>query len=270
VSSPAVRGVAFDVGNTLWFQRADPDPGRIFEAQRRRIEPLLAAWSVRLPCPLVDVLRDVWDAVMIPYDAYDASLREVDIPRAVRGALAVRDIDLTAEQAAAWWRAGYVPVRDFWSIELYPDTVDVLRALDDVGFAIAACTNRPFTAEMFRADLEDFRIGRYIDVVVCSGDTGFVKPHPSVFELLLQRLDLPPREVLFVGDSCAVDIAGARRAGMRTAWKLNGRYDLAPCADAEFSIHDLAEVLALPPLAAAGRPSPGSPMPHEDANADRY
>jgi HAD superfamily hydrolase (TIGR01509 family) len=265
-----VRAVAFDVGNTLWFQRAEPDADLLIDAQRATIEPMLERWGVRLPFDLRDVLRDVLDASLIPYEAYDASLREIDLPRLIRGALAVRDVEITEAQAHEWWRAAYVPVRDNFAIELYPDTLDVLRELHEEGFRSALCTNRPFTGEMFRRDMDDYGIARYIDVIVCSGDTGYVKPHPSMYEMTLRLLDVAAADALFVGDSCEVDLEGARAAGMPTAWKLNGRYDPPPCAAADYAIHDLAELLALPPIGLRAAPEGASPTPHEDENEERY
>jgi hypothetical protein len=58
---------------------------------------------------------------------------------------------------------------------------------------------------------------------------------------------------------------------MRTVWKLNGRYEAPQCAEADYAIHALGELLALPlfdekaPVRAAE-----SLTPHEDGNADRY
>jgi hypothetical protein len=59
---------------------------------------------------------------------------------------------------------------------------------------------------------------------------------------------------------------------MRTVWKLNGRYDVRPCPDADYAIHDLGELLALPLVQRGVRPvaTAESLTPHEDGNAERY
>ena len=58
---------------------------------------------------------------------------------------------------------------------------------------------------------------------------------------------------------------------MTTVLKLNGRYDTDPCADADYTIHDLAELLTLPVFGRERHPvAAESPTPHDDANADRY
>jgi putative hydrolase of the HAD superfamily len=41
-----------------------------------------------------------------------------------------------------------------------------------------------------------------------------MKPHPSIFEAGLTRLDVAAGEAMMVGDSLKQDIEGARRAGM--------------------------------------------------------
>ena len=72
--------------------------------------------------------------------------------------------------------------------------------------------------------------------------------------------------------TAAADMGGAKAVGMRTVWKLNGRYDQPPCADADFTIHDLAELLALPVIPGRARQvmATESRPPHHDNNEDRY
>jgi putative hydrolase of the HAD superfamily len=42
-----------------------------------------------------------------------------------------------------------------------------------------------------------------------------MKPHPSIFETALRRLDVAAARAVMVGDSFTHDIAGAQGAGMR-------------------------------------------------------
>ena len=65
---------------------------------------------------------------------------------------------------------------------------------------------------------------------------------------------------------------GAKAVGMHTVWKLNGRYDLPPCPDADYTIHNLAELLSLPimPRRANAAAAAESLTPHDDNNEDRY
>jgi len=269
----AIRAAIFDVGNTLWFQAVAPDVDAIVQTQAERVGRLLGAWGIDNDVPLEAVLREIWDA----FGAADAlerergSLRELDLSALIRGLLARWRIAITAEEAEAWHRAAWVPVRLF-GVQLYPDAVDVLRELHGMGMRVGINTNRPCTAEMFEEDLADFGLAPYVNAVVCSGDTGFVKPHASTFELVLRRLGVTAGEAVMVGDSADGDMRGAKAVGMRTVWKLNGRYDVRSCADADYTIHDLCELLSLPLFGRDRRAavSVESLTPHEDGNADRY
>lgn len=56
--------------------------------------------------------------------------------------------------------------------------------------------------------------------IVISGEVGWCKPHPHVFEVALAGLGVPAGAVLFVGDSWASDMVGAHAAGMATCHHL--------------------------------------------------
>jgi putative hydrolase of the HAD superfamily len=49
-------------------------------------------------------------------------------------------------------------------------------------------------------------------------DAGKAKPHPAIFELVIERAGVSRREVLHVGDDPVRDIAPARELGLVTAW----------------------------------------------------
>lgn len=61
---------------------------------------------------------------------------------------------------------------------------------------------------------DDYLLHDVFDVVVQSGDEGVTKPHPQIYELCAERLELEPAECLFV-DDLPENIAGADAAGMQ-------------------------------------------------------
>lgn len=273
MGASSIRAVVFDVGNTLWFEAHRPDPVEMVRLQADRLRPLLERWDVTLPCKAEDVVADVHAAgdEAARVESERGTFREVDVPFLLRGALAVRGVDITRDQATEAWHQTWILERHF-GVQLYPDTLDVLREVRAAGVLIGINTNRPCTAEMHMTGLHDMGIGEYVDAVACSGDTGYCKPHRSTFELVLTKLGVAPREAMMVGDGAAIDMRGGKAAGMTTVWKLNGRYDLPACSDADYQIHDLAELLALPVLDLGERRAVAaeSLTPHEDGNAERY
>jgi putative hydrolase of the HAD superfamily len=93
---------------------------------------------------------------------------------------------------------------------LYDDALPTLASLRRHGLAIGLVSNG-------QRDLEEFARHHRLDVDACVGSLshGRVKPHRSIFEAALERLDATPREAAMVGDSYADDIEGARALGIR-------------------------------------------------------
>jgi putative hydrolase of the HAD superfamily len=70
-----------------------------------------------------------------------------------------------------------------------------------------------------------------LEVILDSMRVGVGKPDPSIFRLALNKLDLSPENVIFVGDSYERDMIPARKIGFKTVW-LKGPNPRKP-ADAE-------------------------------------
>ena len=72
------------------------------------------------------------------------------------------------------------------------------------------------------------------------------KPHPAIFERALEALGVRAERTLFVGDSLAVDIAGAAALGMRTCQAVWFRADDDPDgAEADFQAFTQMDVLTV-------------------------
>ncbi len=58
-------------------------------------------------------------------------------------------------------------------------------------------------------------LGTFLDLVIDSSHVGIEKPNPAIFRLALAQFGLASYEAAYVGDLLDVDVAGARRAGLR-------------------------------------------------------
>jgi len=81
------------------------------------------------------------------------------------------------------------------------------------------------------------------EVALVSGEEGVRKPDPEIFQRALERLELKPREAVFVGDNPETDIAGCRTVGMWAVWKETA-YMVAP-TEVDGVIGELHELLPL-------------------------
>ena len=56
------------------------------------------------------------------------------------------------------------------------------------------------------------------EFIIASSEYLYRKPNPHIYELALEKADLKPEEVWYVGDQYKCDIVGAREAGMFPVW----------------------------------------------------
>jgi putative hydrolase of the HAD superfamily len=92
-----------------------------------------------------------------------------------------------------------------------------------------------------RAILARCGVQHCFDVTLISDDFGRRKPHPSIFREALTRLTAAPADALYVGDTPADDIVGARAAGLDVAW-INRLGDDPPDPGPTYTLRDLTEL----------------------------
>ncbi len=93
-------------------------------------------------------------------------------------------------------------------------TVRAVAAADVPVGIVSSAVYHPF----LEWSLAKFGLRRCFTAVVTSASAGFYKSRPEIFWIAAERLDSPPERIVHVGDSYRYDVAGARRAGMRTVW----------------------------------------------------
>ena len=99
---------------------------------------------------------------------------------------------------------------------LIPGTEAMLETLQDrysLGL-LSNFTHGPAAREILdRTGLEP-----YFETILISGELGFRKPYPLVFETLAEQLGTFKDQVLYIGDDPDADIYGAKTAGLRPVW----------------------------------------------------
>ncbi len=82
-------------------------------------------------------------------------------------------------------------------------------------FKLGVVTNFTYAPTMRRI-LSNLKIVSHLEAVTISHEVGWRKPHPRIFEAALQALQVQPWEAMFVGDDPHDDIAGGKKAGLKT------------------------------------------------------
>jgi 2-haloacid dehalogenase len=98
---------------------------------------------------------------------------------------------------------------------VFPEVPDVLRRLKDAGLRLAILSNG--TPAMLAAAVAGARLGGLFDAVLSVEQAGAYKPHPSVYQLALDLLDLPASAISFQSSN-AWDAHAASAFGMQVVW----------------------------------------------------
>jgi putative hydrolase of the HAD superfamily len=117
------------------------------------------------------------------------------------------------EAAALIEREFYRDIEELFAmVRPYRGLVAALDALERGGLRLALLSDLPPERK-----LELLGLGGRFEPALCSEDSGFLKPSPEPFAMLAGRLALPPSRILYVGNSPAIDLRGAKAAGMSAA-----------------------------------------------------
>jgi 2-haloalkanoic acid dehalogenase type II len=231
----SIRGVIFDLGNTLMYMDNEWDVVRSRGARE-----------------LVDFLTDrglVLDPVGFAEEYL--SLRRSLYTKAVEEA-----VEYTAEHSlrTLLGQSGYEQtslellqgaVRAFFAFEReqwkpYPQAEASLRALSQRGYRLALISNAT-DDELIQDLAEGAGLRKWFDISLSSAGVGLRKPHPGIFQMVLDEWAFPPSQVVMVGDTLRFDVLGAHNAGCKgilAAWDLYPDYDaegdhIVPDATAE-------------------------------------
>jgi putative hydrolase of the HAD superfamily len=105
------------------------------------------------------------------------------------------------------------------NVSLYDDVLPTLEHLKQ-DYLLGAVTNG-------NADIYRIGLGHLFDFSWSAAQAGQQKPHPDVFEKLLQQQGLRPDEMIHIGDDPVSDIQGAQQLNIRAIW-LNRNNNLWP------------------------------------------
>jgi putative hydrolase of the HAD superfamily len=93
--------------------------------------------------------------------------------------------------------------------------IDYMRELKGRGHRMAICTNNVREWEgLWRAKLP---VDEIFDVVVDSAFVGSRKPEPRIYEITLERLEVPASSALMI-DDLELNCQAARELGMKAVW----------------------------------------------------
>jgi phosphoglycolate phosphatase len=118
-------------------------------------------------------------------------------------------IDAVFEDAMAAYQRHYLAINGERAV-LYPDVIEGLQALKDLGLRLACVTNKPVAFAL--PLLEKKGLAPYFELVYGGDSFPRKKPDPMPLLQVCQDFDLEPARVVAIGDS-SNDAEAARAAG---------------------------------------------------------
>ncbi len=125
-----------------------------------------------------------------------------------------------------------------WTVPI-DGALETVRGLTERGFRVGVVSN---AEGRVAEDLDRAGFTGMFEVVIDSHLVGVEKPDPAIFRIALERLGASASNSVFVGDLPAVDVVGARNAGL--AALLLDRHDQYP-EEAVRRLRTIDELLAV-------------------------
>jgi putative hydrolase of the HAD superfamily len=224
-----IHGIVFDLGwtlvdftgniSTMEIERAR-DLGGFLSANGFELEGAAVFGAYRKE---MGVLWEVGSELNYEYPASLAMLR------ALRHFLAHEDAARLSHGAL---EASFESLIPLW--QRYPDTISTLTALRNTGYRLGCISNTNDDTHVQNM-IDRAELRSWLSPIYTSAGVGLRKPHPEIFQMLLDDWGLLPGEVIMVGDTLNADVLGAHNVGMRGVWVDRGRTN--PWSNNEGSKH---------------------------------
>jgi putative hydrolase of the HAD superfamily len=139
--------------------------------------------------------------------------REPDTMKLLRAAHERMGIALDEHELKALGRVVYSPTKAL--AHAHPQTRAALSELRERGYKLGIISNTVAPPPGLDEHLADEGLLDFFSVRIYSCVCGVAKPRAAIFQAALTALSVSAPRAVYVGDKPAIDIRGARRAGMR-------------------------------------------------------
>ena len=99
------------------------------------------------------------------------------------------------------------------NIEVYDGVYEFLEMYKN-----KICLVTDLTAHIQHRKIKKIKLDDYANFAVTSEEAGKEKPHPYMFMMALEKLNLKAEDVCMIGDSFKKDIIGASNLGIKSIW----------------------------------------------------
>lgn len=128
-------------------------------------------------------------------------------------------------------------------VSCYPEVPEILSRLREKGRKLVILSNA--NVRMLDKAVNNAGISTFIDSSLSTESVRIFKPHPIVYQMVLEKYDTPKENILFISSN-SWDAAGAKSFGFNVAWinRFDKKVDHLPVRP-DHILHSLRQVLPL-------------------------
>jgi putative hydrolase of the HAD superfamily len=217
-----VRGVLFDLGNTVvLFPALGVETEDLSLERRSMLESLVRV--------LYDSLKD--DGLNVGWSSFFEVYRTVRSEQLQCQKRTLREYNMRERLAKVLKSLGFnasasseiirQALNSYFEeyvrrVTIEEEVIPTLRSLLS-RYSLGVVTNFAYPSGV-HAILRKFGLEKIFDPVVISGEVGWIKPSPIIFQVALSKLRLSADQVVFVGDDPEADVRGAKNIDMKTVF----------------------------------------------------
>lgn len=224
----AIRAICFDLDNTLW----DVLPV-ILRAEHAMYDFLASKYPRVTAAMTVEMLRKARQETA---QAYPQMAHDFTFLRKQTLLDHAREFGYAEAMAEEAFEA-FIQARN--EVVLYDDVLSGLEQLKT--------RFRLFSASNGNADLGRIGLAHYFERSLSARQVGALKPDPRLFHKVIEGTGLEPQQVVYLGDDPALDVVGARAAGMYPIWinrdQLAWPAEIEPPPHSVRTLHELGALL---------------------------
>lgn len=199
-----IKCLSFDLDDTFWDIRP------VIENMDATLYQWLAAnapaYTERYALQNFSLLREevVTDYPELAHSVTDIRIKGLHLALGRAGYNKAQVSELTTQGFA-------IALQARQQVDYFPHVWAALDQLKAQGYLMGAITNG-------NADIHRVGLSQHFDFQFNPHEVGVAKPHPAIFEAMLNHTNLQPEQVIHVGDNPITDVQGAQDLGMATIW----------------------------------------------------
>ncbi len=155
------------------------------------------------------------------YDPTRSHLIEVEIPNCMFSPYLYESMGIelaltNKERDRVFWDAASpgIPTEEI---------IEFLDFLKKQGIRTGVVSNITYCGEAVKERINNVIPTHDFEFVIATSEYMFRKPNKRIFELALEKADLKPEDVWYIGDNYECDVVGARNAGIFPVWYVGAK-----------------------------------------------